>query len=270
MSLGRNELYEVRTIAVGGMARLTLATTADGHQVVLRELHRKYALRVKTRWLFIRGTRMRRALCPHPHLVCPISACHACIVPYEVIEYVDGENLRELIMHRRASVKTHALEILRQLAQGLAYMHEKHIVHLDVKPENIMVDLKPGHDGLAVKLTDFDLARNVRTGGRLRAGTASHMAPEQLTGGKVSFANDIFAFGVIAYYLVAGKMPFSGFSLKEVRRQQVSSKYEVPEPRRFNPELAPKLNWIILRCLEKDQKRRFPNMSYLLQELGRV
>ncbi|MCF7855028.1 MAG: serine/threonine protein kinase [Candidatus Pacebacteria bacterium] len=271
MSIRRKDLKEGKRIAMGGMAELTLASDPEGRQVVIRQLHRRLVFNVRVHRGFLRGIRLRRSLCPHPNLACPISHGYSGLVPYEIIEYVPGENLRELIMHRHESVRTHALEILRQVAEALAYMHTQHVLHLDVKPENTLVDNTDMAAGLKVKLTDFDLSRHCSHGKiRSRSGTVSHMAPEQLRGGCISYANDIFAFGVMAYYLVTGKMPFSGFSLEQMRKQQASRRTEVAEPRRFNADLAPKLNWIIVRCLEKDRAKRFPSMSYLTQELGRI
>jgi len=270
MSLCRRDIQETRRIANGGMARLALGIDREGNQLVVRELHRRLVFNLRMHRSFRRGTKIRFELCPHPNLVCPLVRGYCGLVPYEIIEYVPGSNLRELIVNEPARIRNCALNVLRQVAAALTYMHTRQILHLDVKPENILVEMRED-EAPVVKLTDFDLSRRFRgRAGRLHSGTASHMAPEQLKAGEVSYANDIFAFGVMAYYLVTGKMPFSGFSLDEVRRQQVSRSFEVVEPKRHNSELAPKLNWIILKCLEKDPDRRFPNMAYLLQELGRI
>ncbi|MFO7820532.1 MAG: serine/threonine-protein kinase, partial [Lentisphaeria bacterium] len=212
---------------------------------------------------------------PHENICATVSLGFAGLPPYEIIEYVPGRNLRDLIHNRHESVKTNALEILRKVARGIRYMHDNKILHLDVKPENVLLntggDVKDGDR--VVKLTDFDLSRRLSGGKSLvrsRAGTASHMAPEQLVKGSVSYGNDIFAFGVLAYYLVTGKMPFDGFTLKEVRRNQVSNNFEIAEPRKVNPDLAPRLSWVIMRCLERDTTERFLNLAYLCRELDRV
>lgn len=271
MRLCRHNLQEIRQIAVGGMARLFLAVDEQGNEVVIRELHRSQCLKLRPHWRFRSGLRIRRALSPHPNIVAPYGSGYCGPVPYEIIEYVPGENLRESILKRDETIRAYALEILREVATALGHMHSQQLLHLDVKAENVLVCARENGDGLTVKLTDFDLSRKYGGGReRLRSGTASHMAPEQLTGGTVSYANDMFAFGVMAYYFVTGKMPFSGFSLDQVRKHQVSRKFNVVEPRRLNAALAPKLNWIIMRCLEKDRNDRFPNMAYLLQELGRI
>ena len=104
----------------------------------------------------------------------------------------------------------------------------------------------------------------------MRSGTASYMAPEQLTSGRVGFGNDIFAFGVLAYYLVAGRMPFAGFTLDEARYRQADIRHVAMAPRKLCPGLSIMLDEIIMACLEKDPDRRFPNMGYLDQELRRI
>ncbi|OPZ26943.1 MAG: Serine/threonine-protein kinase PknB [Lentisphaerae bacterium ADurb.BinA184] len=271
MRMRRSQMQELKKIAQGGLARLFLASAPSGGLVVVRELHRHHALRLRTQRHFLRGLHIRRRLSPHPNIVAPLTWGYNGIIPYEIIEYVPGRNLHEMILHDYDNAQTQALHVLRETAKAIAYMHDSNYLHLDVKAENVLVDNTRPDAPPVVKLTDFDLSRRFRGGRfRLRCGTASHMAPEQLRRGTVTFANDIFAYGVMAYYLVTRKMPFSAFSLEEVRRQQVSESFAVVEPAKLSPGLTPKLNWIIMRCLEKDPDQRFPNMAYLLQELGRM
>ncbi len=271
MGIRQGELKILRPLARGGLADISLAVTPQGRQVVLRELHAHLAFKLRPHWYFRRGRGVRRKLSPHPKIVCPISQGYHGWRPYEVIEYVPGDNLRELILHQREETAKSALSILRQTAEALAHVHDCGILHLDVKAENVLVDNTKPELGVQVKLTDFDMSRPYRLANkRLRCGTASHMAPEQLSSGSISYANDIFAFGVMAYFLVTGRMPFHGWSEKEVRKKQVSKSFQVVEPRKLNADLSSKLNWLILRCLEKDVDQRFPNMAYLVQELGRL
>ncbi|NOY80543.1 MAG: serine/threonine protein kinase [Kiritimatiellaeota bacterium] len=266
----RIKIRRLHQIARGGMARLTLAVQPDGTHLVVRELHSHLVFNFRVHMSFRNGRRIRELLSPHPQIVYPVESGYYGLVPYEVIEYVPGENLHERIIHKDNLVQRSHLEILRQAARALAYMHEKNIIHLDVKPENFLIDDSDG--SLRVKLTDFDLSRDCRgvRRDRSRAGTANYMAPEQLTKGAVGVQADIFAFGIMAYYLVTGQKPFSGFTIEEMRRQQVSESYAVTPPSKHNPDLAPKLGWLILRCLEKNPARRIPDMSYLAKELEAV
>lgn len=271
-SIRKSDLELIRPMKSGGMAKLTYALTPERHPVVLRELLPQFALHPIVRSRFVRGLRLRDSVCPHPHIVCAYTRAVARLRPYEIIEYVNSANLRDLVMNDHARVKLQAMSILRGIAMALAHVHSRGLVHLDVKSENVLVGTDPANDdSVVVKLTDFDLCRRLgQRGGHLRSGTASYMAPEQLASGHVSCANDIFAFGVMAYYLVTRRMPFFGESIEEVRHRQMSRKYETREPRRLVPDISPKLNRLIMGCLEKDPAKRLPSMEYLAQELRRI
>lgn len=266
----RIKYRRLHEIARGGVARLSLGVQSDGTHLVVRELHPHLVFNFRAHMGFRNGARIRERLCPHPQIVFPIEFGYHGFVPYEIIEYVPGENLHERIIHKDQLVHRSHLEILRQAAHALAYMHGQNIIHLDVKPENFLIANSDGQ--FCVKLTDFDLSRDCRGTHRDRhlAGTANYMAPEQLKKGAVGVQADIFAFGVMAYYLVTGQKPFSGYTLEEMRRQQVSESFAVAPPSKHNPDLAPKLGWLILRCLEKDPARRIPDMAYLAKELEAV
>lgn len=252
---------------MGGVAQLTLAVQPDGTQLVIRELLPRYILNWRMHRRFVKGTRIRERISPHPRIAYSVERGYQGLKPYEVIEYVDGKNLRELILARHPLIRSHTYQILRQSASALAYMHDRGILHLDVKAENFLLDMTT--EQIKVKLTDFDLSCDLKTSrDRHRSGTLSYMAPEQVRQGAVGVGSDMFAFGIFAYFLVTGKMPFTGDSEKERRQRQLSMESHVISPRRVNPDLSAKLDWIIMRCLEKDPEKRFPGMAYLQQELG--
>lgn len=263
------KLTRLHALASGGVANLTLTVQPDGTKLVLRELRRRLIFHINLHRRFVRGTRIRELLTPHPNIVYSAELGYSGLAPYEVIEYVPGKNLHELILLKDGTVKENPLPLLRQAAAAVAHVHEKGIVHLDVKAENFLVDTTG--EELKVKLTDFDLSRDQRSHhDRHRSGTASYMAPEQLKGGHVGFESDIFAFGVMGYYVVTGRKPFSGYTLEEAISKQISDGFKVRDPLRINPDITPKLSWIILRCLERDPAKRFPSMAYLCQELDAI
>ncbi len=254
--------------AHGGIAELTYATKPDGGLCVIRELHKRYFCHVRMHLRFIRGTKVRKLLTPYPFLCGSLERGWSGMHPYEIIEAVPGKNLEQLISNRDPYVKEHRFEILRQAATALAYVHERGYVHLDMKAENLLVD--PSQESCHVKLTDFDLVRDLSSRrDRKRAGTAKSMAPEQVRKGVVGVEADIFAFGVFAYYLIAGRMPFVGTTERERRAKQCSNTSHVKALRRIEPSISHKLEWLVMSCLEKNPRNRFPSMSYLLQELDR-
>jgi len=179
----------------------------------------------------------RRDLSPHPCIVNSLEVGRHFLTPYEIIEYVDGVPLRNLMTLDARRVRDDAEFILREMAQGLAWVHTCGMMHLDVKPENFLV--KKQGDHFTVKLTDFDMARKKDDNGpRKILGTPGFMAPEQFNQ-KLSYqASDVFAFGLIAYQIVTCKLPFSGKTQKETWRQQASPNVQ---PRPIH-ELVPNVN----------------------------
>lgn len=269
MGRAKLKLTPKEQVAVGGMATLTLATRTDGGWVVIRKMHPRLRWKLRMYFSFTRGTRIRELVSPHNHVVYSLERGWDGLMPYEVIEYVHGMNLHEMVSKKDPRLRDHMLEILRQAALSVAHIHTKGFIHLDIKADNFMFN--DGADKLQVKITDFDLARSINSAKVAhRAGTASYMAPETLVSGAVGVGADIFAFGVMMYYLTTGRKPFSAFSAEEVRRQQVSDTFNIQEPGKINVELAPKLNKLIMQCLEKNPGKRPPSLAYLAQELSHV
>ncbi len=251
----------------GGMARLKLAVCEDGSRVVMRELLPANVFRWHLRREFVRGTKVRADLPPHENIIGSLERGRHGMVPYEIIEYVEGPNLRRFMQQEREYLAAHCVEILRQAAAALAHVHAAGYIHLDVKPENFLIVRTA--EGTTVKLTDFDLTISAKERRmRKQAGTIAYMAPEQIRKELVGPAADIFAFGIVAYQLVTGRMPFVGNSEKKVRWAQTSETYRVKSPGELSPGLSPKLEKLIMKCLEKRPRNRFPSMAYLSQELA--
>ena len=269
--MGLDNIKILRQINRGGLADIYLAQTPKEGQVVIRKLHKELVWKWKPHLYFLRGTKIRKKVCPHERIVSTLRRGWDGFCPYEMLEYVPGKNLREYIRKKDSRVHDLAMDILRQAAEGIARVHDCNLLHLDIKAENILVDFGETRDDLVVKLTDFDMSRRAsKIPASFRCGTASYMAPEQLTKGTVSFSNDIFAYGVMAYFMVTGRMPFNGWSEKELRQKQASQTFQVLDVNKLKLGLSPKLGWIINRCLEKNVKDRIPSMSYVVRELGRV
>jgi len=262
------KLKHIRPIFNGGMATLTLAIDAEsGCEWVVRELLKKNIFNIRLHRGFVRGIKVRKLLSPHPHIAYSIENGYNGVNPYEIIEYVNGSNLRLLIHNQDKTILNSPSEVLRQCAIALAHVHSKGFLHLDIKPENFLVNIQDGE--IKIRLTDFDLSKPATVKfDKKRAGTPVYMAPEHLKHGKISYASDIFAFGVMAYNLVTNKMPFAGNTEKELMNNQVSSRYKVQEPIKINQQLSRKLNKIIMQCLSNKPETRFPSMAYLCKEIG--
>jgi serine/threonine-protein kinase len=167
------------------------------------------------------------------------------------MELVDGENLASLLRRIGRFPQDKAVEIARQVADGLAAAHEKGVLHRDLKPANVMLDAQG-----KVRLTDFGLAGLAAEmrGGDVRSGTPAYMAPEQLQGREVTARSDIYSLGLVLYELVTGRRAFEGKGFAELLRRH---RDERPiDPSTIVADLDPAVERTILACLEKDPRRR--------------
>jgi serine/threonine-protein kinase len=170
------------------------------------------------------------------------------------MEFVDGENLASLLRRIGRFPQDKALDVSRQIAEGLAAAHAKGLLHRDLKPANVMLDGQG-----KVRLTDFGLAAIADTlaGDDIRSGTPAYMSPEQLLGREVSLRSDVYALGLVAYELVTGRRAFEGKGFAELARKH---RDERPlEPSALVPGLDPAVERTILACLEKDPRKRPPS-----------
>jgi serine/threonine-protein kinase len=170
------------------------------------------------------------------------------------MEYVDGENLASLLKRIGRLPGDKALDIARQISAGLKAAHDKSVLHRDLKPENVMLDSQGN-----VRITDFGLAglADEIQGDDVRSGTPAYMSPEQLAGREVTVRSDVYALGLVLYELFTGRRPFTGRTLAELRRQHET---ETPErPSGLVEDIDPAVETAILKCLEKDPRRRPPS-----------
>jgi serine/threonine-protein kinase len=182
---------------------------------------------------------------------------------YIAMEYLDGKGLDYHIKNRTPFPFGKRIGIIRQIAEGLAYAHERGVIHRDIKPANILLaaDDTP-------KITDFGLAKLADTSLTLSGavmGTPSYMSPEQIYGSKVDHRTDIFALTVVLYEFLTGGRPFSGGNITAIIFNVLN---KVPElPTFLNPSLPPALNSIIQKGLAKDPEERFSGMREFIAAL---
>jgi len=263
-------LTPIRALRPGGMATLTLCLRADGTQCVVRELLPKYRWRLKMHRRFFVGAGIRCKVAQHPNIVKSVRYGYSDeFNPCEILEYCPGENITVLATQKSPILSKYVFQILKDSCEAIAYIHAKGYLHLDVKPENIIVWENDDH--AEVRVTDFDLSLPISaTRDRRKAGTPEYMAPEQLTGKRIGPETDVFAFGVMAYFLITGKKPFTGATSDQMYTQKKNTSFIVQEPSKITPGIAPKLNYLVMKCLERETKERFPSMPYLLQELNHL
>jgi serine/threonine-protein kinase len=197
---------------------------------------------------------------PHPNIVTVHDAVQDGDLQYIVMEYIDGQDLKQWIKSDAPMRIGRALDILVQICTAVGYAHDKGILHCDLKPQNVLV--LPNDQ---VKVTDFGIARALSatsTQPRSKAWGTPHYAPPELVAGTaLTPASDQYAIGVILYEMLAGKPPFEGQTAVEIARQHALS---APPPiRRDNPRIPRYLEQILDRTLAKDPAKRYPTVKQL-------
>jgi serine/threonine protein kinase len=199
----------------------------------------------------------------HPNLITIYDVGREGDMAYMAMELLEGVELRDM-MKRGGLELPFVLEILAQVADGLAFAHERGVVHRDVKPGNIMIV-----GARRAKVMDFGVARmrasDIETQVGAVLGSPKYMSPEQVTGAPVDGRSDVFSLGVILYELAAGAPPFSAPDVQQYMLQ-IAGATPAP-PSALNPALPPMLDLIVARALEKDPARRYQSAADFAADL---
>jgi len=249
----------------GGMASIWLATDAQGRAVAIRLLHHPLRFNFAARRRFLRGCEILSKIHNPEYVISYIAHGKIDGDLFLAMEYVEGENLK-LLCARADPVVTESIgNILIDMAIALEHVHESGFMHLDFKPENVLLTRNA-----RVRLVDFDLAQPKPDKPRKMSdnpGTPAYMAPEQIRRQPIDHRVDIFAYGVSAYELLTNRKPFSGDSADEILRKQLDRSLEFLAPRELNPDIPAALEKTILKCLERDPDKRYPYLSVLVRDL---
>jgi serine/threonine-protein kinase len=198
----------------------------------------------------------------HPNIVTIYDIGRSERVAYMAMEFLEGEELRSILASREPLPVELALDIAAQVADGLAYAHDRHIIHRDIKPANIMVV----HDGL-VKITDFGIARmrtnEVKTMTGMILGSPKYMSPEQVAGKRADYRSDLFSLGVVLYEMLTGEAPFQADSIHGIMYKIMQT--TPPPPSVKNPQLPEVLDLILAKALNKAPEDRYQDA----REFGR-
>jgi serine/threonine-protein kinase len=186
---------------------------------------------------------------------------------YMVTEFIDGRSLGDIIYEAKVA-PLRAAKILQQVASALSEAHSKRIVHLDLKPDNVLIAERRGTE--LVKVIDFGIAEiySETRGGQqaVVGGTPPYMAPEQWNQGVLDQRTDIYSFGIILYEFLAGRPPFRQITLDALKRAHCEA---LPEPlRKLRPDVPVELERIAQRCMEKKPDKRFSSVDELKAALG--
>ncbi len=201
----------------------------------------------------------------HPNIVNIYDVGSENSMHYIVMEYVEGITLKTYIEKKGRLSFKEAVSIAIQVGRGIEAAHSKHIIHRDIKPQNIMISTEG-----KVKVTDFGIAR-VTTSNTINAdvmGSVHYSSPEQARNGFVDGKSDIYSLGIVMYEMVTGRVPFDGESTVAIAIQHLQE--EMVAPSAYAPDLPVSIEKIILKCTQKSPDRRYDNIGDLLLDLKRA
>ncbi len=184
---------------------------------------------------------------------------------YIVMEYVEGITLKTYIEKKGQLSFKESISISIQVARGIEAAHNKHLIHRDIKPQNIMISTEG-----KVKVTDFGIAR-AASSNTISAdvmGSVHYASPEQARNGFVDGRSDIYSLGIVMYEMVTGRVPFDGDTTVAVALQHLQE--EMTPPSTYAPDLPISMEKIILKCTQKNPDRRYQTIGELLNDLRRA
>ena len=260
-----NDRYEIiKLIGEGGMANVYLAyDTILERNVAVKVLRGDLADDEKFVRRFQREALSASSL-SHPNIVEMYDVGEDNGNFYIVMEYIDGQTLKQLIKKRGHLTVPEAIDIMLQLTDGLAHAHDSYIIHRDIKPQNIMIL----EDGM-VKITDFGIAMAINASDLTQTnsvmGSVHYLPPEQAAGKGSTIKSDIYSLGILFYEMLAGTMPFRGETAVEIALKHI--KDPMPSIRKINPKVPQSVENIIFKATAKNPKNRYNNVRELHDDL---
>ncbi|WP_454164158.1 Stk1 family PASTA domain-containing Ser/Thr kinase [Gordonia iterans] len=269
-----SDRYELgETLGFGGMSEVQFARDLLLHRDVAIKILRPDLARDPMFYLRFRREAQNAAKLNHPTIVQVFDTGEADTpdgpLPFIVMEYVDGETLRDVLRSDGPIPQRQAMTWMADVAAAMDFSHRAGIVHRDMKPANVMID----HQG-AVKVMDFGIARAMddtsatMTQTSAVMGTAQYLSPEQARGIKVDPRSDIYSMGCVLFELITGEPPFTGDSPIAVAHQHV---HEDPRrPSQVNPDVSPELDSVVMKAMSKNPANRYQTSAEFRSDLIKV
>ena len=258
---GRYEMISV--LGIGGMA---VVYKAFDHKlkrnVAIKVLRDDVAVDSQSRRRF-RTEYQAVGMLSHPNIRAVYDVVSSGDTEYIVMEYVEGINLKQYLKKKGSLTWKETLHFSTQIARALSHAHSKGIIHMDIKPQNIMLP----KDGVA-KVADFGIAQlgdSDAEDSEEAVGSIHYISPEQARGEPVDARTDIYSLGVVMYEMLTGKLPFNGDTVAEVAMQHYTV---IPEsPTSINPEIPQELEEITLHAMQPNPDDRYANIDEMLTDL---
>ncbi|ACA39095.1 Stk1 family PASTA domain-containing Ser/Thr kinase [Lysinibacillus sphaericus] len=203
----------------------------------------------------------------HPNIVSVYDVGDDGDLHYIVMEYVQGKTLKQYIQEFAPISPARSVHIMKQLTSAIANAHENHIIHRDIKPQNILMDAEGN-----VKITDFGIAMTLSATSFTQTnsvlGTVHYLSPEQARGGTATNQSDIYALGIVLYELLTGELPFSGESAVSIALKHLQA--ETPSVRAFDGTIPQSLENVVLKATAKAASHRYNTVEEMYEDLETV
>ncbi|UGS33685.1 protein kinase domain-containing protein [Capillimicrobium parvum] len=254
-------------IGSGGMSTVFRAfDTVLERPVAIKLMHREMSSDSDQLERFRREARAVAQL-NHPHIVQVIDAGEDDNTPYIVLEYIEGQTLKDCIRRKGRLPIPEAIAYAIEIARALEAAHARAIVHRDVKPQNVLID----SEGSA-KVTDFGIARTLTEEGLTAdgrvLGTTDYVSPEQALGHPVTGQSDIYSLGIVLYEMLTGEVPFRGENQVAVAMKHVRE--DLPDVSMRRPEISTALAAVVDHATAKELERRYQDAASLAADLEDV
>jgi Tfp pilus assembly protein PilF len=240
---GMGAIYEVKDIALDKNIALKVLLHSAGHREELK------AELITAREL------------AHPYIIKVFDIGEWGELSYFTMELVKGDTLKNIIEQRKLSFEQ-KITLMRRICEGVHAAHAQHIIHRDIKPQNILVN-----QNIHPKILDFGIARSLtqpQTNQGI-SGSPKYMAPEQILNENLDVRTDIYALGILFFYLFVGKEPFVAPTANQILSLQMSR--ELPHPATLNPHLPVWICDLIIKATQKNRHLRFNTIEEMLQEI---
>ena len=259
---GRYKVLEM--IGGGGMANVYLAHDMIlDRDVAVKMLRLDFANDEEFIRRFRREAQSATSLA-HPNIVNIYDVGEENDLYYIVMEYVEGQTLKQYIQQNSSLQVEKTIEIMKQLTSAISHAHQNQIVHRDIKPQNILVDRFSN-----VKITDFGIAMALSATSITQTnsvlGSVHYLSPEQARGGMANKKSDIYSLGIVMFELLTGRLPFSGESAVSIALKHLQS--ETPSVRRWNPNIPQSVENIVLKATAKDSFHRYNSVEEMEEDL---
>src|SRR3954470_3694635 len=259
---GRYKVLEM--IGGGGMANVYLAHDMIlDRDVAVKMLRLDFANSEEFIRRFHREAQSATSLA-HPNIVSIYDVGEEESIYYIVMEHVKGQTLKEYIQTNSPVPIEEALLIMEQITSAISHAHQNHIIHRDIKPQNILLDQR----GI-VKITDFGIAMALSATSITQTnsvlGSVHYLSPEQARGGVANHKSDIYSLGIVMFELLTGRLPFSGESAVSIALKHLQS--ETPSIRRWNPAIPQSVENVVLKATAKDSFHRYNSVEEMELDL---